>query len=128
MLKIALQLGYTPYEWTYYLPFVLWFEVTARFRATFSVKDPHILNERKQITICTCLVDLFNFYLMAYGVVLTSFLIFHTFLGIKGKYLILVDLLTFMLNLRVVLRIKSLEERLKNTVTCLRNNRTYMLH
>jgi hypothetical protein len=126
--KIVLQLGYTPSEWTYYLPFVLWFEVTAMFKASFSVTDPHILNERKQITICSCSVDLFSFYLMAYGFILAFFLAFHTFLGVKGKYLIPIDLLTCLLNLRVVLQVKSLEERLKNTVTCFRNNKTYILN
>jgi hypothetical protein len=73
-------------------------------------------------------VDLFSFYLMAYGFILAFFLAFHAFLGVKGKYLIPIDLLTCLLNLRVVLQVKSLEERLKNTVICFRNNKTYILN
>ena len=127
-LKIMVNAHFTAYEWTYYLPFLLWLDVLARFRKSFSVYDPHVLNDRKEVIFCTVAVDLFNFYLICFFCVLLVFMAVYIFVGLTGKYLLLVDLLEFVLNTRVLLQVKNLEERLKNTVACLRSHKTYFLN
>lgn len=114
-------------EILYYLPYLIWFKILLLYRRSFSVQDPHILNEKRYLEFLVCKVALFSFFIILFIVLFIIFAFLHAFVGFSGRILIVVDCTTLFLSERVMLQTKALEQRLKSTVASFRNNRTFFL-